>query len=73
MLTHLCVGQRLLQGSVVPARTCNCPASADEARLVCRGRRGLVSFLQLGIIVLGICGLSFGPFIERGQLWQVEL
>ena len=41
------------------------------ALIVCRGRQGVYTFIRLGMIVLGICGLSFGPFIMAGQLTQV--
>ena len=41
------------------------------AWIVCRGRQGVYTFTKLGVIVLGICGLSFGPFIMAGQLTQV--
>ncbi|KAK9812084.1 hypothetical protein WJX73_004950 [Symbiochloris irregularis] len=40
-------------------------------RHYCRGQHAVQRFLSLGIIVLAVCAVSFGPFIAHGQIKQV--
>ena len=38
----------------------------------CSGERGKLNFIKMAAGVMGVCALSFGPFIELGQLSQVQ-
>lgn len=49
---------------------CSCAAAA-KLHPLCRGQHAVARFATLGILVAGICAVSFGPFIVQGQLPQV--
>ena len=38
----------------------------------CRGPQAIQRFLVLGLAVMAVCSISFGPFILAGQLPQVQ-
>ena len=38
----------------------------------CSGERGELNFLKMAVGVVSVCAFSFGPFIELGQLSQVQ-
>ena len=38
----------------------------------CSGEQGKLNFLKMAVGVVSICAFSFGPFIELGQLSQVQ-
>ena len=44
----------------------------SSAGLRCRGPQAVQRFLTLGLAVMAVCSISFGPFILAGQLPQVQ-